>query len=140
MKVLVAPCSFKESLTANDVAAIVGEVVRDAGHDVACCPLADGGEGTLDALVRPLGLELMSARVDAMLPELGKIEARFGVNVARRVAVLEAAAVVGLSLVKRERRDPFRANSRGLGQLMNAAIEAGARELWIGLGGSATID
>ena len=140
MRVLVAPCTFKESLTASDVGAIVSEVVRAQGHDVACSPLADGGEGTLAALVGPLSLEVVSATVDAMLPALPSVNARFGLNASTRVAVLEAASVVGLDLVARERRDPLRATTRGLGQLMNAAIAAGARALWIGLGGTATID
>src|SRR6478672_10446279 len=118
MKVLVAPCSFKESLTANDVATIVGDVARDAGHEVAISPLADGGEGTLDALVRPLALEVMTARVDAMLPGWPGVEARFGLNASKRLAVLEAASVVGLMLVPKVRRDPLRATTRGLGQLM----------------------
>src|SRR5690349_11623516 len=126
MKVLVAPCSFKESLTANDVAAIVSEVVRDAGHDVTSTPLADGGEGTLDALVRPLSLAVVSAKVDAMLPGWPKVEARFGLNASRQLAVLEAATVVGLGLIEKKRRDPLRATTVPVGQLMNAAVDAGA--------------
>jgi glycerate kinase len=152
MKVLVAPCTFKESLTASEAAHTLATCVRRAGHEATELPLADGGEGTLAALAAPLGLAMRTVVVDAMLPSLGtggRVEAQLGLRLSgastaprahSTLAVFEAASVVGLTLVEKSQRDPLRATTAGLGELMNAAVEAGARELWIGLGGTATID
>jgi glycerate kinase len=141
--VLVAPDSFKGTLSASEVAAAIGDGLGGAGVPVDLCPVADGGEGTLDALMPPLGAELRSADVS---DPLGRpVSARFGFVPAhgRRkpaVAIVEMAAASGLSLVKRAERDPIAASSAGTGELIVAAIDEGAELVLVGVGGSATTD
>ncbi|HEY4223980.1 MAG TPA: glycerate kinase [Myxococcota bacterium] len=136
MKVLIAPGSFKESLTASDVARCVAHEARAAGCAVDVAPLADGGEGTLAALREPLGLRMVASDVRGMLGE--PVRARFGLRQGR--AVIEIAEVVGLALLPPSARDAFRADTRGVGELMNEAVNAGAHDLLIALGGSGTVD
>jgi glycerate 2-kinase len=141
--VLVAPDSFKGTLSANQVAAAIGKGLEAAGVPVDLCPVADGGEGTLDALAPALGAELRSADVT---DPLGRpVRARFGFIPAhgRRkpaVAIVEMAAASGLSLVERDELDPVAASSAGTGELIAAAIEDGAQVVLVGVGGSATTD
>lgn len=106
--------------------------MRSAGWDVDECPLADGGEGTLDVLAPALGGEWRSARVSDAYG--GDVEARW--LWVDGVAYVEAAEAIGLG----ERRDPLRASSRGLGELALAALVDGPRELVVCLGGVATVD
>lgn len=168
MKIVIAPDSFKESLSASDVATAMAagalEACPDAVIDV--CPIADGGEGTVEAVIAaaggqtlaadvfdPLGapirarFALVGADTDAALPgQLGLMAAmqrRAGEGAAldaSAVAVVEMAAASGLAMVAAGRRDPLRASSLGTGQLIAAALEAGARRIVVGLGDSATID
>jgi glycerate 2-kinase len=134
--VLVAPDSFKGTLTAAEVADAIGRGLESAGRPVDLCPIADGGEGTLDALVDAVGAELRTASVS---DPLGRpIEAAFGVG--DRVAIVETAAASGLGLVEPSERDPIEASTYGTGQLIVAAIEAGAGLVYLGVGGSATTD
>lgn len=100
-------------------------------------PLADGGEGTTTALVAATGGELHPCRVTG---PLGEPVAAFWGQLDGRRAVIECAASSGLDLVPREQRDPWRATTRGLGELIQAALDAGMQEIIIGLGGSATND
>lgn len=136
MKILAAPCSFKESLTATDAARCIAQAAGALDHLVEELPLADGGEGTLDALHRPRGLELHTADVPG--PQGMRVRARWGLH--EKEAVLEAAEAVGLTLVDHGQRDPMRADTRGLGLLVRHALDAGATQLLIGLGGTATVD
>jgi glycerate kinase len=105
--------------------------------------VADGGEGTLDALARALGAALVDAEVS---DPLGRpVQARFGLvePVRRRqpaVAILETAAASGLSLVKASELDAIAASSAGTGELISAAVDAGAKLVLLGVGGSATTD
>jgi glycerate kinase len=123
---------LKGVLSARDAAAALAEGFRRAGADAEEVPLADGGEGTLDAFDG----ELRVARVP---DPLGRpVEARWLLLPDGR-AVLESAQVVGLSLVAPAERDPVRASSRGLGELMLIAAEK-ARRLLVGLGDTATVD
>lgn len=138
--VLVAPDSFKGTLSALEVAQAVGDGLRVAGHAVQLCPVADGGEGTLEVLVAALGGELRSASVS---DPLGRpIEAAFGLCQVGRslVAVVETAAASGLGLVTARERDPVAASTYGTGELVMAALAAGADEVYLGVGGSATTD
>jgi glycerate kinase len=135
--VLVAPDSFKGTLSAVTVAERIGRGLERAGCQVELCPVADGGEGTLEVLLDALGAELVTAWVS---DPLGRpIEASFGVG-ARGVAIVEMAAASGLSLLERRELDPLRASTAGTGELIVAARGAGARRIYVGVGGSATTD
>jgi glycerate kinase len=134
--VLVAPDSFKGTFSATEVAAAISRGLEAAGHPADLCPVADGGEGTLDALAAGLGAERVTA---AATDPLGRpIEAEFGL--AGDVALVDTAAASGLSLVAEAERDAFAASTAGTGQLISAAVEAGARVVYVGVGGSATTD
>ncbi len=134
--VLVAPDSFKGTFTAAQVAAAIGDGLRAGGWPVDLCPAADGGEGTLDALSGPFGAQLHSAVVT---DPLGRpIEARFALG--DSVALVETAAASGLGLVGESERDPVAASTAGTGELILAAVAAGARTVYLGVGGSATTD
>jgi glycerate kinase len=138
--VLIAPDSFKGSFSALEVAQAVGDGLEAAGHPIELCPVADGGEGTLEVLVGALGGELRSATASNPLGR--PIEAPFGLcPVGRTVAgVVETAAASGLGLVDSIERDPVEASTYGTGELIMAALEAGADEVYLGVGGSATTD
>ncbi|HEX8975873.1 MAG TPA: glycerate kinase [Solirubrobacteraceae bacterium] len=134
--VLVAPDAFKGTLSAAEVAAALGEGLESGGRPVDLCPIADGGEGTLAALAEPLGAELRTA--PATDPLGRPIQAHYAIG--GGVAVVEAAAASGLHLVSESERDPFAATTAGTGELIRAAIAAGARTVYLGVGGSATTD
>jgi glycerate kinase len=140
--VLVAPDSFKGTFGAPDVANALAEGLRHAGSEVDLCPVADGGEGTLDALAGPLGASIESATVSDPLAR--PVEARFGLIAGRRgratTAIVEVAAASGLGLVSPDERDPIAASTAGTGELIVAALEAGAEVVYLGVGGSATTD
>lgn len=136
MRVLIAPCSFKESLTAKSAAEVLARVVRAHGHTPDLAPIADGGEGTLEILKAPLGLRLRTARVPGAMG--GLVRARFGVG--DELVVLEAAEAIGLAQVPRHQRRPLDASSLGLGRLLVRALELQPRRILVGLGGSATVD
>jgi glycerate 2-kinase len=139
MRVLVAPCAFKESLTARDAARCLGEVARARGHAVDEAPLADGGEGTLEALRGAWGLSLEELVVHG--PGGGLVRARLGRSGER--AVVEAAEAIGLALVPPAAREPgqlLRATSTGVGELVAHAVGRGARHITLALGGTATVD
>ncbi len=134
--VLVAPDSFKGTFSAADVAAAIGAGLTQAGRPVDLCPIADGGEGTLDALVGPLELQ---PRLAPATDPLGRpIEARLAIG--RTEAVVETAAASGLSLVSEVERDPWAASTAGTGELILAAVAAGIKLVYVGVGGSATTD
>ena len=135
--ILVAPDSFKGSLSAADVARALADGVREAGDDADELPIGDGGEGTMDALVATLGGELRTASVS---DPLGRpVEARFALLPDGR-AVVETAEASGFALVAEDDRDPWAASTRGTGELIVAAVEAGASEILVTVGGSATMD
>ncbi|WP_405220170.1 glycerate kinase family protein [Lentisalinibacter sediminis] len=139
VKVVCAPDSYKECLSATAAAAAMADGVRRALPDaeVDVCPVADGGEGTVEALVSALGGEYRESPVTGPCGE--PVVARWGL-VDRDTAIIEMAAAAGLQLVPRTRRDPRRTTTFGVGELMLAAARAGARRLIVGLGGSATVD
>jgi glycerate kinase len=134
---LVAPDSFKGTFSALAVAQALERGLVASGQPAECCPLADGGEGTLAALAAPLGLEVRNALVS---DPLGRpLEAGFGIG-ADGVAVVEVAAASGLGLVAPAQRDALAASTRGTGELIAAALEAGAHTVYVAAGGSATTD
>jgi glycerate kinase len=135
---LLVPDSFKGTLGAAEVAAAIARGVRAAGAQADPCPVADGGEGTLDAVLAARG----GARVAAGAhdPLRRPIEAEFGLLDDGETALVEVAAASGLPLLGAAERDPERAESFGSGELIAAAVEAGARRVLVAAGGSATTD
>lgn len=140
MNVVVAPDKFRGSLSAAEAAAAMASGVRraDPSARVVEVPMADGGEGTVEALTAATGGSFREAVVTGPLGE--PVTARFGLLGDGVTAVLEMAAASGLALLPRERRDPIRTTTRGTGELLLAAIEAGASRIILGIGGSATND
>ena len=138
--VLIAPDSFKGSLTSVQVArALADGWARGRPDDeVLLCPLADGGEGTLAAIETAGGWERQTATVSDPLER--EISARWLRSVEGSRAVVEMAQASGLSRVAPGERDPIAATSIGTGQLIAAAIDAGVRHVTLGIGGSATTD
>src|SRR3954470_7327664 len=135
---LVAPDSFKETFDAAAVAAAIAAGIEAAGSTADRCPVADGGEGTMDVLLGALGGERRIARVHDPLRR--PIEASFGLLADDRVAIFEAAQASGLPLLAPQERDPERADTFGTGELIAAAFAAGAKRILLAAGGSATTD
>lgn len=139
MKLVIAPDSFKESLSARAVAEAIAagwaRVYPDA--DLLLCPMADGGEGTVDALLSATGGTLQQTRVSGPLGD--PVEARWGL-LQDAQAIIEMAEASGLHRVEAARRDVLAASSHGTGELIRAALDAGVRRIVLGLGGSATND
>jgi glycerate kinase len=140
--VLVAPDSFKGTIGAGQVAAAIGAGLRQAGVKTDLCPVADGGEGTLAVLREAIGAQLRSAVVHDPLGR--ELSAEFGLTSRHgsraATAVLEVAAASGLGLVPESERDPVAASTFGTGELILAAVRAGAEVVYVGVGGSATTD
>ena len=140
MKVVIAPQSFKGSISALDAARAMEEgvlrVVPDA--ETVLVPVADGGDGTLDTLVDATGGEVRSATVTG---PVGKpVTAEWGALGDGRTAVIEMARTSGLALLSLAERDPLHATTYGLGELVREALDAGFRRFIVGIGGSATND
>ncbi|KTT58725.1 glycerate kinase [Pseudomonas rhizoryzae] len=140
MKIVIAPDSFKESLSAAGVASALARGLRQAlpQAELVECPLGDGGEGTLDAVLAATGGEVRQAQVTGPLGE--PVKARWGWLAEQRTAFVEMASASGLELVPKARRDVLAATSRGTGELLRAALDAGAERLVLAIGGSATND
>lgn len=142
MRILMAPDKFKGTLTAPAVAAALATGWRRARPDdqIVELPVADGGDGTLATLVAALGGEVRRARVtgplgDTVEAEYGLVETSEGTE-----AIVEMARASGLDLVSESRRDPLRATTRGTGELILEAVQAGATKVLVCIGGSATND
>jgi len=157
MKVLIAPDKFKGSLTAVEASCAMAEGVTDSDPDteVVTCPVADGGDGTVTAVSEATGVEPRVTEVSGPLPgqrvcakwlllPAGALEGEAGptglLDTAQGVAVIEMAQASGLVLVPDGEKDPLVTTTRGTGELIEAALDAGARQLIVGIGGSATVD
>ncbi len=140
MKIVIAPQSFKGSLSAREVAGAMANGIRRVLSDVTLVllPMADGGEGTVDALVSATGGRLINSEVTGPLGE--KVVATWGILSNGTTAVIEMAAASGLTLVPPEMLNPMVATTYGTGELIQAALDAGCHQLIIGIGGSATND
>lgn len=137
-RLLVAPDSFKGTFPATEVAAAIAAGVREGGGEADLCPVADGGEGTAEALRAALGGEALRA---AAHDPLGReIEADFVLLAGGETAVVDTAAASGLPLVAPAERDAEAASTYGTGELIAAAVEAGAGRILLAAGGSATSD
>ncbi len=135
--ILVAPDSFKGSFSADEVAQALAEGLATAGWQCDLAPLADGGEGTAGVLVRRLGGSTRTARVSGPLGRT--LEGSFGL-LADALAVVEVASASGLELVPEDERDAEAASSLGTGELILAALAAGAQHVLVAAGGSASTD
>ncbi|WP_456269311.1 glycerate kinase [Kushneria sp. AK178] len=140
MHILIAPDSFKDALGATDAANAIAEGVRQAAPDAewTLCPLGDGGEGTLEALLTASGAEARSLEVHDALNR--PRTAQWGWIASRRTAIVELAEASGLQHLATEERDALHTTTRGVGELIHAALEEGAEHLILTLGGSATND
>jgi len=136
--VLVSPDSFKGTFSAGQVADAIAAGVEESGTPATRMPIADGGEGTMAALLDALGGE---ERVVTVSDPLGRpTHARFALLRGRRTAIVETAQASGLSLVAEYERDAWQASTRGTGELIVAAVEEGAEHVIVTVGGSATTD
>ncbi|WNG34758.1 glycerate kinase [Archangium violaceum] len=137
---LVAPQEFKGTLTAAAAASALAEGLRQGapGVELDLAPLADGGPGTVDALLAGLGGERVTHTVQGPLG--APVRATYGLLDAGRTAVIEMAAASGLSLLTPDQRDPRRTTTLGTGELIRQALDRGCERLILGLGGSATND
>lgn len=139
MKVVVAIDSFKGSLTSMEAGnAAKAGVLQARDAQVVVMPLADGGEGTTEALVEGLGGAYVEVPVTG--PMGLPVTARYGIMEDGRTAVMEMAEASGIILVKREELNPWRATTLGVGEMIRDAVKRGCREFIIGIGGSATTE
>ncbi|HUG60163.1 MAG TPA: glycerate kinase [Candidimonas sp.] len=139
MRVVIAPDSFKESLSASDVAQAIASGVRDVlpNADIVCVPMADGGEGSLDAVLAATGGERRQANVQNANNKVCEASWAW---LGKGSAFIEMAAAAGLEQIPPAERRPLQATSYGVGQLIGQALDAGAHHIVLGLGGSATND
>lgn len=142
MRVVIAPDSFKGSLSAAEVAEALAQGVLRAwpAAQVITLPVADGGEGWVETLVQATGGRSITRRVTGPLGD--PVDAQYGLfqQDGQEVAVIEMASASGLTLVPPDRRDPRITTTRGTGELIRDALDQGARRLLVGIGGSATND
>jgi glycerate 2-kinase len=137
LPVLVAPDSFKGTFSAAEVAAAIAGGLRSADREAVELPVGDGGEGTMSVLMDALGGDLHTATVS---DPLGRpVEAQFAI-LPDGSAVVETAQASGLGLVAEDERDAWAASTRGTGELIALAVEAGAEHVLVTVGGSATSD
>lgn len=137
-RVLIAPDSFKGTMSASEVCRIIRKAFLQVNPalEVECLPMADGGEGTVDAFLSAVGGERRTARVHG--PLFAALDAPFGI-LKDGAAVIEMAAASGLPLAGKD-KNPLYTSSYGTGELIRAALDAGCRKILIGAGGSATVD
>ena len=140
MKIVVAPDSFKGSLTAVEVADAIGQGVREIFPEakIIKIPMADGGDGTVQCLVNATGGEILKEKVVSPLGD--EVWASYGILGDKKTAVIEMAEASGLTLVPEDKRNPLITTTYGTGQLIKAALDQGCRKMIIGIGGSATND
>ena len=140
MNVVVAIDSFKGSLTSLQAGNAVREAIKslDNNADVIVLPIADGGEGTVNALANGLGGEIKKIQVTGPLFE--KIDAEYCILPDKTTAVIEMASAAGLHLIPESKRNPMETTTYGVGETIKDAIESGCRKFIIGIGGSATND
>src|SRR3989442_2758662 len=140
MRIVIAPNAFKGSLSALQAAEAIrdGVLAAAADADLVLVPIADGGDGTVDALVAATNGERRTLRVRA--PLMDAVDADYGVIDNGKTAVIEMAKAAGLALVPPQRRDPRVTTTYGVGEMLQHAYDAGARNFIVGIGGSATND
>ncbi len=142
MKIIICPDSFKGSLSSVEVADAIERGIKigaaNAFIETVAIPIADGGEGTVDALVRATGGRYECVEVHD--PLMRKIKSNFGILGDGKTAVIEMSAASGLTLLKEDERNPLITTTYGTGELIKAALDLGVEKIIIGIGGSATND
>lgn len=140
MKIIIAPDSFKDSLSAEGVAHAIAEGLATVWPDAELvkCPMADGGEGTVESVLAACNGALRSHRVQGPLGD--SVNARWGWLAESRTAIIEMAEASGLQLVPTGQRDACTSSTFGTGELIRAALDAGAERIILAIGGSATND
>jgi glycerate kinase len=140
MRILVAPDKFKGSLSSHEAAAAISQGLAEGWPeaDITTCPLADGGEGTMEVLVDATKGRVIPSDVTGPLGD--KLEADLGLLGDGATAVVEMAAASGLELIPPEKRDPMITSTRGTGDLIRAALDMGVHSIIVGIGGSGTND
>lgn len=140
LTILLAPDSFKESMTAKEACEAMERGIRKANSNITCIhvPMADGGEGTMQSLVDATGGKTYTINVIGPLGNV--VEASYGILGDGKTGILEMASASGIHLVPIEKRDPLITTTYGTGQLIKACLEHGVKRLLIGIGGSATND
>jgi glycerate kinase len=140
MKIIVAPDSFKGSLTAVEVSDAIEQGIREIfpEAEIAKIPMADGGDGTVQCLVNATGGKTLREKVTGPLGD--EVLASYGILGDKKTAVIEMAEASGLTLVPENKRNPLITTTYGTGQLIKVALDQGCRKMIIGIGGSATND
>ena len=140
MKIVIAPDSFKDSLSAQAVADAIASGLAEVWPDAELvkCPMADGGEGTVEAVLDACEGQWMSAQVSGPLGD--SVSAQWGWLAQSRTAIIEMAMASGLQLLTLKQRDACLTSTEGTGQLISAALDAGAQRVILAIGGSATND
>ncbi len=140
MKLLIAPDSFKHSLSALQFCAICENVIQKRFREIEAdyCPLSDGGEGFLETLIHNLGGRIVQCRVRG--PYFQPVLAEFGLVEQKKMAIIEMARSSGLELTTEAERDTKSATTLGFGELISAALDRGVERIILGIGGSATTD
>ncbi len=140
MKIVIAPDSFKDSLSAQAVAQAIASGLSDVWPEaeLRLCPMADGGEGTVESVLQACNGQLRTAQVQGPLGE--PVEAHWGWLAESRTAIIEMATASGLQLLSREQRDACVTSTLGTGELIASALDAGAQRVILAIGGSATND
>ena len=140
MKIVIAPDSFKECLSATKVAAAISEgiqkIVPEA--EIISIPVADGGEGTVEALVSATGGKIVC--IPSLDPLNRPIHSFYGILGDGKTVVIEMAAASGIELISNDERNPFITTTYGTGLLLKAALDEGYTNIILGIGGSATND
>lgn len=140
-KFVLAPDSFKESMTAKEVCVAMEKGIKKVFSDaeIIHVPMADGGEGTVESLVDATNGHKEYIEVQGPLPEQ-KVKAYYGILGDEKTAVIEMAQASGLMLVEPRYRNPLTTTTYGTGELIKAALDKGVSTVIIGIGGSATVD
>ena len=138
--ILLAPDSFKESMTAKEVCEAMERGIKKANSNISCVhvPMADGGEGTMQSLVDATNGKVYPLKVVGPLGN--EVESQYGILGNGEIGILEMASASGIHLVPVEQRKPLLATTYGTGQLIKACLDHGIKKLLIGIGGSATND
>jgi glycerate kinase len=140
MKIVVAPDSFKGSVSAKDASLSIKRGIIKVYKDIniVCIPMADGGEGTVQPMVDATGGEIVNVKVYG--PLFQEVEAFYGILGDGKTAVIEMAAASGLPLIPDGKKDPMKASTYGTGELIKHALDKGCEKIIMGVGGSATND
>ena len=140
MKFVLAPDSFKESMTSMEACLAMERGIKKVFKDAECIkvPMADGGEGTVDALVN--ATEGKFIEIEVTNPIGKKIKAKYGILGDSKTAVIEMAKASGIELINRKERNPYVTTTYGTGEFIKDAVNRGIKHILIGIGGSATND